>query len=938
MVKLVVLKYTDDSGWQIVDDHLYPLPSGVSVTYAGAMTSSGEAWIALRAGQGGSAQFAIWHRAPGGEFQSDQGALIPALRQFMGGGVLSMRLHQNATGVYGLLLTSAPPTTSFQNGSIQGSASLGYAQLVNDSQSCGGQPPCWTVQGTSLPLDYTPAAGENGLLQQTADVTGPGQGWAVFEQTGSGGNALVLARFDQSGWTFLPRTGLDVFDLTGPFAAGSQQSVAAGGIAQVTPGALSADSSGVWVSADVNAGATRGQVVARYDATNGQIVSAWCTGLTPPSSGCTSTLDQDHPAAVPDAFFDTPQGPLAEALAGSSISVYSDGAWTAVPTSGYSAGGEGDSVSVDPTDGWVVGANTLGKVSAAATPSTLAEWPEANRNPLLSVALPPGQSTTDTAGALAVGMQGTALHYDAPTSSWQVDATPPRTHHINLNGVAFAGPSLAFAVGTGGLILRWDGTSWTEDPQSVRATIHTLNAVAFGTDGQGWAVGGLGTILHYDGNTWSPEQLDSQESTANVTSVAVAGQTVYAVANGNLVTRSAGGTWQPVPASAQPTPAPPGGSLKLVSGLPDGGLVVAGRSLLMVKQSATANFAYLPQGLSGIPVAVAAFRDSTGALRAFVSIAPPVRSFNGALSDDVGGSPPGDGDLLLETADGWSDLSHTLPPASTYAAGGDGAVPPDPVLAVAASPDGNHAWAVGGYSGTQTADGVGTTQVLSSRPLAWFTSAIWRYDAGGSVGAAETAQTPVSLPAAPYTVSFAFFSSVLCKAQCSAVPDAQPDVNLSSAATEIAAFAQQPGGPAFAMLGGNARGPSDEGFYGRGLGALDFAHLPQLLRPLSGVPTFAAYGPLDAVPTSADPKRAVGRRVRGRTGPVRVGPDARRLHLRRGGRPRGKRAPLLRVRRDAERWCAARHRSRQLGRVAGRELPGSDGMVGRPACAGAVGR
>ena len=85
------------------------------------------------------------------------------------------------------------------------------------------------------------------------------------------------------------------------------------------------------------------------------------------------------------------------------------------------------------------------------------------------------------------------------------------------------------------------------------------------------------------------------------------------------------------------------------------------------------------------------------------------------------------------------------------------------------------------------------------------------------------------------------------------MPNAQPDVNLTAAATQIAAFAQQPGGPAFAILGGNARGPSDEGFYGRGLGALDFAHLRQLLKPLSGVPTFAAYGPRDAVPTSADP-------------------------------------------------------------------------------------
>ena len=264
--ELVVLKYTDDSGWQIVDDHLFQLPSGVQVTYAGAMASSGEAWIALRAGQGQSVQFAMWHRLPDGQFQSDQNALTAPLEQFIGRGTLSMRLHQNAGGVFGLLLTSAPPTTTFQNGPIQGSVSLGYGALIDGS---------WTVQGTSLPQDYTPSPGENGLTQQAVDVTGPGQGWAVFQQTGSGGNALVLARFDQSGWTFRPQTGLDAFDLTGPFAAGSQQSVATGGNVQVTPQALSAGSSGVWVSANVSSGGSTGQIVARVDgtsATGGQCV------------------------------------------------------------------------------------------------------------------------------------------------------------------------------------------------------------------------------------------------------------------------------------------------------------------------------------------------------------------------------------------------------------------------------------------------------------------------------------------------------------------------------------------------------------------------------------------------------------------------------------------------------------------------------------------
>ena len=70
-------------------------------------------------------------------------------------------------------------------------------------------------------------------------------------------------------------------------------------------------------------------------------------------------------------------------------------------------------------------------------------------------------------------------------------------------------------------------------------------------------------------------------------------------------------------------------------------------------------------------------------------------------------------------------------------------------------------------------------------------------------------QAQVTIPAQPDTVSFAFFSGMECNFECAAVQDAQPDVNLAGAAAEIAAFAAQPGGPSFAMLGGNAVGPND---------------------------------------------------------------------------------------------------------------------------------
>jgi hypothetical protein len=853
--QLVVLKYTDDTGWQIVDvlrsnadgNPAYPIFPGGTITVRGQMTASGEAWIALfDLPTTGPPKTAMFHRSPGGRFLLD-GTATTTVQKMLGAlstGTLS--LEQTSTGtVYGLLTSPNAPRTGVSIATPTGSRTVNvgeYAELVPGAE--------WSLNHVAPPTGYPAPSGISSIVLAAAQVTGDGTGWAALEQDVNGGGArLTLAKFDASGsWTFLPGTGLDALDGTGEFDPGSHESVADGDTVGLTPLGISVDSGGVWVSASTRGGAPP-NLIARYDATTGRVVDSWCAALPRTSFDCANPLDSDHPAAVPTAAFDTSQGVVGEALSSTSdqVSVYAHGTFGSVAAPGYSRSNSasGQSVFVDPTDGWIVGANTLGRISATPPPSPLTPWPLAARDPLLSAALTPGQSTTDTAGALAVGLAGTALHYD-PAAGWVVDATPRKAQHVELTGVAFAGPSQAVAVGQDGTILDWNGSSWSEDPQSVSLTTHTLNAIAFGSDGQGWAVGGFGTILHYDGTTWSAEQIDAPDAGSNVTSVAVAGQDVFAVAGGNLIMRSPDGTWHQANSMLPSSPAPATRSVRLVSGLPDGGLAVAGFNYLIVRQSATAPLAYAPQSFQGIPVALAAFRDPGGDLRAFISVAPSVT----VGGNDLGGLPPGDGDLLLQSAGGWADLSHDLPAGPVSSA--DGVVQPDPVLAIAASPDGAHAWAVGGYSGTHAADGIGTDQLLSARSQAWFTAAIWRYDAGGSAAAPTLAPAQPSLPASPNTVSFAYFSSGVCHFQCASVQDAQPTVNDSVAASEIAAYAQQPGGPAFAMLGGNAVGPDNSEAAAAGNGALDLAHLPQVLSPLSGFPLYAAYGPFDAIPTSSE--------------------------------------------------------------------------------------
>src|SRR5262249_54459477 len=149
-------------------------------------------------------------------------------------------------------------------------------------------------------------------------------------------------------------------------------------------------------------------------------------------------------------------------------------------------------------------------------------------------------------GALAVGLAGTAMHFE-PGIGWVTDPVPPRASHIHLWGVAYSGPSSAFAVGQLGTILRWDGTEWTEDPESLALTQGQLNAVPFGRAGEGWAAGTFGTTLHFDGNSWSTENPPAEDAGLNITSVAVAGSDVFAVAGGNLIERSATGQWNEVP-------------------------------------------------------------------------------------------------------------------------------------------------------------------------------------------------------------------------------------------------------------------------------------------------------------------------------------------------------------------------------------------------------
>jgi hypothetical protein len=904
--QFVLLRYTDDGGWQIADVLRNPdgsafalLPTDDAgtdpVQAVGQMTGSGESWLWIYEKSKNSSVpsvYGLFHRSPGGPFVLDAAAT-----QTVGRGILSslvpgfagqLRLGEDGAQTYGIITASHQPAVpvSLPGGTgkpVTIGEQLEYALLRDGT---------WTLETAPLPTSYTPVAGDTVTLKE-GDIDGPQTGWGALSiQDAEGdpaarGLGLQLARFAGDQWTYVD-TSLDALDLSGSVANPK---------GSVTPSALKADSGGVWIGANVvlpsaSAPTAGGPVVARYDAATGVASNSWCS--LPVASSCDEPLDLDHPAAVPDAVFDTAGATVAVALQDNALDVFQRGAWSAIPVPGYTPA-NGDTFT-GPGDGWLGGESALGRVSSQpagsstqAPGSLLTTWPIAVRSPLTSVAIPPGSSAAiDESGALAVGLDGTTLEYQAG-AGWVVEPTPPRAHHINLTSVAFSGPSSAFAVGQFGLILRWDGSSWTEDPQSISLTEEQLNSVAFSSSGEGWAVGTNGTILHYDGTSWSIEQPPPVDAATDITSVAVAGSDVFAIAGGNLIVRNADGSWSTADPSLLPSdPAPVAGDLRLVSGLPDGGAVIAGVSVVLVRQSAGSPFAYSDQPLEGIAVGLAAFRDATGVVRAAVSLAPPAASPLSPYlpTGDIGGFPSGDGELLIENANGWQDLSLAAQAGTAADLPPDGEVKPDPVLAVATSPDGQHAWAVGGYAGTPTASGLGSASILPARPAGWQTASLWRYDAGGSASSPALSASTPDLPATPGEVSFAFFSSPLCRVQCAATDDAQPDTNLAGAIGQISTYAAQPGGPLFAMLGGDAVGPSDTTAWGAGNGAFDFTRLPNLLAGLT-VPLFAALGPLDAVPTEHDPDQSWADAFAGAPAPFGSGAAVSGIAPVSGGAPDG---------------------------------------------------
>jgi hypothetical protein len=475
-----------------------------------------------------------------------------------------------------------------------------------------------------------------------------------------------------------------------------------------------------------------------------------------------------------------------------------------------------------PQDGWLEGPV---QITTTAVPQRLASWPVSARAPFTAVVSAPGTIPGDpNAQALAVGADGVVARY-TPGQGWQREFLLTGSGAVSspsLRAVAWPEPNRAYAVGDLGAMWLWRAETglWEKDPAAPPTGFQgDLDGIAFDPQNPalGYAVGQSGALLRYD-KTWVQEELPSGFQEANFTSVAFAGSEAMVVAGSDLLIDNGSG-WQVDPeVHALLASLPSAPQLNVVAGLPNGGAVIAGRDVVIERDSAGAPWHFSEQPIVD-ETAVAASAYLEGAtVRAVLSVVPDFQYPPPLVLPPVDPDTPpplippnplpGDGYLLRETSGGWEDEER-----AAYAGDSeDKPVKTDPVLALDLGTEGA-GWAVGGWSGEADDAGRGTEvsggsgQTIRENVQ---TAGIYSYaPAGDPQGPPGTAAAPVALT--PGVATFAVAGHAECAAPCADLADEgiAPDRNLTAALSSITGLASQPNGPRALLYTGGRETPGE---------------------------------------------------------------------------------------------------------------------------------
>ncbi|WP_320671929.1 hypothetical protein [Patulibacter defluvii] len=636
-----------------------------------------------------------------------------------------------------------------------------------------------------------------------------GGAWALARAHESAGLGLVLLERTTAGgqarWVRRP-LGVPAFDA---------RATPALGVDAVTPldggFALTATRDGVWVDGGFQARGVARQVTLRVTAAG---TVSWCdvAGLC------------DHPLAIElsprqrSYAWDGPGngsrvvGPLASR--GTAIGRYAtlDGdRWRSVPTF---VDPSRQLAFAEPDEGWIGPAH----VTRDRPPSPLATWPLPVRRPLQALAAGPGTAGALETPALAVGENGTILRY-TPGQGWdsEVLLASDGVGTANLRGVAWPSRDVAYAVGDLGTIWRWRRSTdlWEADPAAPDDFVGNLTGIAFaaGDPDRGYAVGRAGTLLRY-GKSWTPVELPAAArgggplgGPVDLLGVAFAGPVAYAAAGRTILTDGGNGQWR-VDEQATALMAKASGRrdplATAVAGLPDGGVVVAGRGFVLERDGGDRPWRFSDQPLPGrqVPVAAAAFREGER-VRALLSIAP-VEQYPLATELDPGQSDPDappprlgplstppEAYLLRETASGWRDEDRSGLGRRSDAA-----------LALLVD-GGGRGWVVGGFNGRPALGAAAVDE--------YETAGIFRYDPAGPALPPAVRAAGVDTPSG--VARFVAGGHAICGRDCAeSVPlDLSADRTLARALPLADALGDQANGPRALLYTGGYPQPTGDG-------------------------------------------------------------------------------------------------------------------------------
>lgn len=144
----------------------------------------------------------------------------------------------------------------------------------------------------------------------------------------------------------------------------------------------------------------------------------------------------------------------------------------------------------------------------------------------------------DASHVWAVGDGGTVIFFDGSSWSKQESGTS-----FGLNSVTAADPEHVWAVGESGKIVFFNGTGWSlQDSPGSNEELNDVDAL----DAEHvWSVGSKGTVLFFDGNSWTSQTSGTTQELTGVSAVDPAH--VWAVGSVDTVLSFDGASWSQLP-------------------------------------------------------------------------------------------------------------------------------------------------------------------------------------------------------------------------------------------------------------------------------------------------------------------------------------------------------------------------------------------------------